>query len=187
MDKSWLACFGSSAHLVTAEETAHTNNRWSLEICPLCHLLAEVHKGLRCAKKPIYFHFINNITHWKRSASQPHTVGRIQKLKYYKLNITINKLFHQSSAHVLLHRCGLCFLREAVDCDGDVCVFEDLSQYLRHSCPRQSIQATTNTVGKRERKNILFSCSSNRTGADLVTFQMNSLSEWVFLSWTWYH
>lgn len=37
---------------------------------------------------------------------------------------------HQSSAPVFLHRCGLCFLGEAVDGDGDVCGFEDLFQYL---------------------------------------------------------
>lgn len=71
--------------------------------------------------------------------------------KVNKLNIT-TKALHRSSAHVFLHHFGLCFLRKAVDSDGDVCVFEHLFQYHGHFVPRQSIQATTDTVGERERK-----------------------------------
>lgn len=104
------------------------------------------------AQKKNLFVIICDITYFiERDYHNGHTVGIIQKslfTKYY------NKLFHQLSACVFLHDCGLCSLRKTVDCDGNVCVSEHLFQYRRHSLPPQPIQATTNTVRKKEKHTV---------------------------------
>lgn len=144
---------------------------------------AEVHDGfgwLSCAKKNLFVIICDMTFFIEKDYHHGHTVGIIQKSVLTKYH---NKLFHQSSACVSLHHCGLCSLRKTVDCDGNVCVSEHLFQYRRHSLPLQSIQATTNTVRKRE-KNILLDC--NRASRSVVKFRLNSLSKLIFLSWTWF-
>lgn len=95
------------------------------------------------------------------------TLTKKNLLGFIYISISIINISKKSSASVFLHHCGLFFLRKTVNCDGDVCVFEDLIQYLWHACPLESIQATADTVREIDKE---FNYHSNLINATISWF-----------------